>query len=56
MGARRFLIFGGIALIAVGCLFGDIFAVFVLHQNGRQTGEALLVARGCGCGAGLCRT
>jgi len=43
-GARRFLIFAGIALIACGMLFGDIFAVFVLHQNGRQTGEALLVA------------
>jgi uncharacterized membrane protein YqjE len=25
-------------------LFGDIFAVFVLHQNGGQTGEALLAA------------
>ncbi len=43
-GARRLLIFAGIALIACGMLFGDIFAVFVLHQNGRQTGEALLVA------------
>src|SRR5260370_1260843 len=43
-GARRFLIFAGIALIACGMLFGDIFAVFVLHQNGRQMGEALLVA------------
>ena len=43
-GARRLFIFGGIALIACGMLFGDIFAVFVLHQNGRQTGEALLVA------------
>ena len=40
----RLLIFGGIALIACGMLFGDIFAVFVLHQNGRETGEALLVA------------
>ena len=43
-GAPRLLIFGGIALIACGMLFGDIFAVFVLHQNGRQTGEALLAA------------
>jgi hypothetical protein len=42
--SRRLLIFGGIALIVCGMLFGDIFAVFVLHQNGRQTGEALLVA------------
>jgi len=36
--------FGGIALIAAGMLFGDIFAVFVLHQNGGQTGQALLAA------------
>jgi hypothetical protein len=44
MGARRLLVFGGIALIAGGMLFGDIFAVFVLHQNGGRTGEALLAA------------
>jgi len=44
MGAGRLLVFGGIALIAVGMLFGDIFAVFVLHQNGAQNGEALLAA------------
>src|ERR1700730_2195204 len=44
MGARRVLVFGGIALIAAGMLFGDIFAVFVLHQNGGQTGQALLAA------------
>jgi len=44
MGARRLLIFGGMALVAAGMLFGDIFAVFVLHQNGGQTGQALLAA------------
>src|SRR5215469_4467965 len=44
MSARRLLIFGGIALIAGGMLFGDIFAVFVLHQNGGQTGRAILAA------------
>ncbi len=44
MSARRVLIFGGIALIAAGMLFGDVFAVFVLHQNGGRTGEALLTA------------
>lgn len=44
MSARRLLIFGGIALIAGGMLFGDIFAVFVLHPNGGQTGQALLAA------------
>jgi len=44
MGARRLLVFGGIALIACGMLFGDIFALFVLHQNGGDTGSALLEA------------
>lgn len=44
MSAQRVLIFGGIALIVGGLLFGDIFAVFVLHQNGSQTGDALLAA------------
>jgi hypothetical protein len=44
MSARRLLIFGGIALVAGGMLFGDIFAVFVLHQNGGLTGQALLAA------------
>src|SRR5712692_2363858 len=44
MGARRLLVFGGIGLIAAGMLFGDIFAAFVLHQNGGQTGQALLAA------------
>src|SRR5215467_11045392 len=44
MSARRLQIFGGIALIAGGMLFGDIFAVFVLHQNGGQTGRAILAA------------
>jgi hypothetical protein len=44
MGARRFLIFGGIALVAGGLLFGDLFAIFLLHQNGARTGEALLAA------------
>ena len=44
MSTRRLLVFGGITLIAVGMLFGDIFAVFVLHQNGGRTGQALLAA------------
>ncbi|MGH9500136.1 MAG: hypothetical protein ACRD3L_13425 [Terriglobales bacterium] len=44
MGAKRLLVFGGIALIAAGMLFGDVFAVFVLHQNGGETGQALLAA------------
>ena len=44
MSATRLLMFGGIALIVAGMLFGDIFAVFVLHQNGGRTGEMLLAA------------
>ena len=44
MSAQRLLVFGGIALIAGGMLFGDIFAVFVLHQNAGMQGEALLAA------------
>lgn len=44
MSARRLLVFGGIALIASGMLFGDIFAMFILHQNAGRTGAALLAA------------
>jgi hypothetical protein len=44
MSARRLYVFGGIALIAVGLLFGDIFAVFILHQNAARQGETLLAA------------
>ena len=31
MSAQRLLVFGGVALIAGGMIFGEIFAVFVLH-------------------------
>ena len=41
MSARRMLVFGGIALIAIGMIFGDIFAVFILHQNAGEQGAAL---------------
>jgi len=44
MSARRLLIIGGIALVAVGMIFGDVFAVFVLHQNANRIGEALTAA------------
>ena len=44
MSARRLLIFGGIALVAAGMLFGDIFAVFILHQNAGGQGAALIAA------------
>lgn len=41
MTARRFLIIGGITLIVAGMMFGDVFAVFVLHQNANRIGETL---------------
>src|SRR6266851_1393990 len=41
LGARRLLVLGGIGLILVGMIFGDIFAVFVLHQNARHVGSSL---------------
>jgi hypothetical protein len=44
MSASRLYIFGGIALIVVGLLFGDIFAVFILHQNAARQTEALIDA------------
>jgi hypothetical protein len=44
MSPRRLLIFGGIGLIAGGMLFGDLFAVFGLHQNAGLIDRALLAA------------
>ncbi len=43
-GAARLYMFAGIALIVVGLLFGDIFAVFILHQNAGRQRAALLAA------------
>lgn len=44
LDARRWLILGGIFLIAGGMLFGDLFAVFILHPNARLQGVALMAA------------
>jgi len=44
LGARRLLVLGGIGLILMGMLFGDIFAVFVLHQNASRVGASLASA------------
>ena len=41
LGARRLFLLGGIALILTGMFFGDIFAVFTLHQNAAQVGANL---------------
>ncbi len=42
--ARRLLVMGGIALIALGLLLGDLFAVFALHQNAGRIGEHMAAA------------
>jgi hypothetical protein len=44
LGARRLFLLGGIGLILVGMIFGDIFAVFVLHQNAARVGADLAAA------------
>ncbi|HET8923699.1 MAG TPA: hypothetical protein VFN26_11980 [Candidatus Acidoferrum sp.] len=44
LSARRLLLLGGIGLILVGMIFGDIFAVFVLHQNAARVGANLTAA------------
>ena len=41
LGSRRLLVLAGIAMILVGMIFGDIFAIFVLHQNAARTADAL---------------
>lgn len=44
LSASRLLVMGGLALIAAGMIFGDVFAVFVLHQNAGRIGERLQAA------------
>ena len=44
MSGRRLLLLGGIGLILSGMLFGDIFAVFTLHQNAARVGANLAAA------------
>ena len=44
LGARRLLVLSGIGLILAGMIFGDIFAVFVLHQNAAGVGASLSAA------------
>jgi hypothetical protein len=41
LSARRLLVLAGIGLILIGMIFGDIFAVFVLHQNAARAGASL---------------
>jgi hypothetical protein len=39
--ARRLLTLAGIGMVLAGMVFGDIFAVFVLHQNAARVGTSL---------------
>jgi hypothetical protein len=41
LSARRLFVLGGIGLILTGMIFGDIFAVFTLHQNAARVGAGL---------------
>ncbi len=45
-GAERLYIIGGILLIACGMIFGDLFAVFTLHQNAGRIEAEMLSAAG----------
>lgn len=42
--AQRVLVFGGLLAIAGGMLFGDIFAMFILHPNNARIGQAMYEA------------
>ena len=44
LSARRLLTLAGIGMILLGMIFGDIFAVFVLHQNAARVGSSLAAA------------
>jgi hypothetical protein len=44
LSARRLLTLAGIGMILAGMVFGDIFAVFVLHQNAARVSTSLAAA------------
>lgn len=44
MNSEKLLAVGGIALVLAGMIFGEAFAVFILHQNAARIGGALLSA------------
>lgn len=44
LSTRRLLTLAGIGMILAGMIFGDIFAVFVLHQNAARVGTSLAAA------------
>ena len=44
LSARKLLALSGIGMILLGMIFGDIFAVFILHQNASHVGASLAAA------------
>jgi hypothetical protein len=44
LSARRLLALAGIGMILLGMVFGDVFAVFILHQNASHVGASLAAA------------
>jgi hypothetical protein len=42
--SQRLLAIGGLLLAAAGMLFGDVFAMFILHPNNARIGEAMFAA------------
>lgn len=44
VGPQRVLVIGGLLLIVAGMIFGDIFAVFILHPNNTHIGQELFAA------------
>src|SRR5260370_10531376 len=44
LSAHRLLLLGGIGLILTGMIFGDIFAIFLLHQNASRVADSLAAA------------
>lgn len=42
--ARRLLVLAGLGMILAGMVFGDVFAVFILHQNALRVGDSLTSA------------
>ena len=42
--SQRILTVGGILVILAGMLFGEVFAIFILHPNNARIGEAMFAA------------
>ena len=42
--SQRLLVIGGLVLVACGMLFGEVFAMFVLHPNNARIAESMFAA------------